>query len=356
MKVGILTFHRAFNYGAVLQCYALQEFLKSCGHDVQIIDYQNRYLLRCYQLFDRKKYLCKNPFTMIKKTIKELLSLPKRIRVKRAYDHFLLTHFSMVACDANTLESFDCIVVGSDQVWNVKLTGGFDHYYWGSFRTNHIKKIISYAASVEELWDRHLDSTACRLLENFDAISVRESNLKNVLSDLVPDREVHVSVDPTLLMDETIWDAVAEAPKIKEKYVFLYQVRNSNFGVELAQRIANKLGLKLICMSANARGLNSKECVGASPGQFLGFIKNAEYVICSSFHGTVFSLLFQKKFYSLKLNDGRDSRVQSLMESVGALDQFVDAMPRDFLMKAKDYGDMMKKISAESKNYLRDEV
>ena len=209
---------------------------------------------------------------------------------------------------------------------------------------------------MEELWDRHLDSIAGRLLENFDAISVRESNLKDVLSSLVPNREVHVSVDPTLLMDKTIWDVIAESPKIKEKYVFLYQVRMSNLGVELAQRIAKELGLKLICMSANTRGLNSKECVGASPGQFLGFIKNAEYVVCSSFHGTVFSLLFQKKFYSLKLNDGRDSRVQGLMKSVGALNQFVDAIPSKLLMEAKDYGDMIKKISVESKKYLRDKV
>ena len=101
MKIGILTFHRAYNYGAVLQCYAWQEYLKSIGHTVHIIDYRNEYLLRCYRLFDRKKYLCKNPFVMIKKTAKELLSLPKRSRVKKTYNQFLLSHFSMVACDAD---------------------------------------------------------------------------------------------------------------------------------------------------------------------------------------------------------------------------------------------------------------
>lgn len=352
MKIGILTFHRAHNYGAVLQCYALQEVLKSMGHEVSVIDYQSKTLLNCYRVFDYHRFCKKNPA----KVIKEIRLLPSRKKRSKSFNLFVSERLNTVPVESIMKDPFDFIIVGSDQVWNFKLTKGFDKYYWGLFEHPVSTKLLSYAASMEEAWDKEDEPKLRSYLKNFSAISVREETLKHKLSTICTDKEITTVVDPTLLIDAVIWDRIAKKPSVAEPYLLLYQVRNNQKCHDIAVKIAKEKGLRLIALSATVNRLNSQETIGASPEEFLGWFKYATFVVCASFHGTVFSLVFQRPFYSIRLNDGKDSRVQNLMEKTGTLDKFIDDCPKstDYQMYDTDMiSHSIKKMSESSINYLK---
>lgn len=321
MKIGILTFHRAHNYGAVLQCYALTQYLKSLGNDVFVIDYSSDYVQSCYKLVDLNRIKCKNPIRMISNLFNEIRVYRTRKTRAVKFDTFVNKYFSLLS--PNDIDNLDVIVVGSDQVWNTRLTYGFDKYYWGNFIRNKNTRMISYAASIEEFWEQDKNKVAVKLLSNFDSISVREENAMSILQKLMPQKEISLCVDPTLLLPANIWNRIAEIPQISERYLLVYQVRNSEKTISIAQKIAKKLSLSIVYLSASVFGNNSKVSRNSSPEQYLGFFKNASFVVCTSFHGTVFSLVYEKPFVSIRLNDGRDSRVGTLLAKCDGLEHFV---------------------------------
>ena len=320
MKIGILTFHCAHNYGAVLQCYALQEVLNLMGHDVSVINYRPKTLLDCYKVFDYHRFCKKNPT----KVIKEIRLLSARRKRSKGFNFFISKYLNIVPVESIMGKLYDFIIIGSDQVWNFKLTKGFDIYYWGLFEHPSTTKLLSYAASMEGYWTNEEGLLIRSYLKNFSAISVREESLKQKLSTICTDKEITTVVDPTLLIDAVVWNKVAKKPSIVEPYLLLYQVRNNQKSYDIAAKIAKEKGLRLIALSAVLNKLNSKESISASPEEFLGWFKYASFVVCASFHGTVFSLVFQRPFYSVRLNDGKDSRVQNLLEKTGTIDKFID--------------------------------
>ncbi len=325
MKIGIITFHNAYNYGAVLQCYALQEFLLQQGYDVQVIDYRNKYLLSCYKVWDVHRIVSKNPIIFLKKSIKECLFLKHRKRRGNKFDNFINNKLRLSNFTKENLRLFDLIIIGSDQVWNVHLTNGFDPVYWGNFEIKENGHIISYAASIEEYWDLSHNEKAISLLNKFSSISVREYKTAMFLHSLL-NRHIYEVVDPTLLVNAGFWNTIAVKPKIKQKYLLLYQVRNSKITEKYARRKAKELGLKLICLSARVNVYNSKECIDASPTEYLGWFKYASFIICTSFHGTVFSIVYKIPFISIKLDDGRNSRVETLLQKVGLEGRFLSPL------------------------------
>lgn len=312
MKIGILTFHRAHNYGAVLQCYALQTYLNYCGHDTVVIDYVLDDLLNCYKYFERRRFLRWNVFAILKEFY---LLYPRKQRYLK-FEYFISKYLKKASIESINSNPFDYIIVGSDQVWNDKLTKGFDNYYWGNFPHPSQTKIISYAASLETLWDKTMKGTVASLLKNFYSISVRESKVRDYLCAIMPEIKVQTVVDPTLLLHPKQWESLAIMPKIKEHYVFYYQVRKSSVGIEYARRVSKKKNVRLIVLSADVELDNSNLCIAASPREFLGWIKYADYVVSSSFHGTVFSLVFNKQFVSIS-NKTADDRVFNLLNGLG---------------------------------------
>lgn len=353
MRIGIITFHRAHNYGAVLQCYALQEYLVGQGFDVKIIDYKNNYLLSCYKVWSIRRFICKNPFSILKKTIKELTLLRHRANRSERFNKFILSSFNLEEYSERETLSMDLVIIGSDQVWNTHLTNGFDSVYWGEIRVKKGTPIISYAASIEELWNRSDDSIAKNLLSRFDAISVRENSTAIFLRNFL-DREIIEVIDPTLLVDSFVWYSIAPKPQITEKYLLLFQVRCSDSVFEFATRKAKELRLKLICLSARIEDVNSKECIDASPMEFVGWFRYASYIICTSFHGTVFSLIFNVNFISIKLGDGRDGRVESILKKVDLQDRFVELpfTSKDELINWNAVNDRLNNLRKESQHYL----
>ena len=327
MKIGILTFHRAINFGAVLQCYALYRTLSDMGHDVEVIDYRPVYIEKYRKLLYWKNY---KKLGLLKK-IKNLIFLPLTYRNKKksaqVFDAFLNKHIntSKIVKDANDISSYDVIFFGSDQRWNPRICEGYDPLYYGQFPKGKTK-FVSYAASLgtpqnlnKEQWDKIF-----LLLKSFDAISVRETKLTEYLQS--GGIEAQSVLDPTLLASKDIFERIVEKPR-ETGYVLLYMLEEYSNAIEFAKNIAKQKNLKLIRVRAQAsqsiRKRNSNEVIPNSVGEFLGYFKYADYVVNISFHGTAFSVIFNKNFYTLKSRNFE--RAYGLLDSLGLLSRFVSS-------------------------------
>lgn len=134
---------------------------------------------------------------------------------------------------------------------------------------------------------------------------------------LLPLTEVAVTADPTLLLSPEQWDDVSAPTMTDEPYLLFYQVRKSSKAYEMAKAVAESKGLKLVCLSAKVELENSKEVAAASPEEFLSLFRHASYVVTTSFHGTVFSVVFHKDFLCPAVDDGKNSRQDSLLDALG---------------------------------------
>lgn len=326
MRIGILTFHAAHNYGAVLQCYSLQEYLKSLGHEVSVINYQNKKMLSVYKRFRIGRILKKNPIKMIKNIYTEILLYQKREKRYYAFHKFINEELNLVPIETIERLPFDVIFIGSDQVWNYKLTYGFDSYYWGDFIRPPHTMLASYAASMQDEWPESIDEVIKSKLKNFDFVSVREASLAQKLQTLSPNKRVYHVVDPTLLISASAWNRIATQIDINIPYVLFYQVDVNPLAREIAKKIAKRENLKLLVISANIQNENNRIAVSASPVDFVGLVKCARVIVSASFHATVFSILLKKDFYSIKAH-GKNARISSLLSNFGLESRAIESVP-----------------------------
>ena len=358
MKIGILTFHCAHNYGAVLQCYATQEFLRSKGYDVEVINYRPQYLLDPYKLFDRRRVISKNLMLSLKFLIVECLLFLNRYKRFKGFEKFI--HNRLQIGNAVTRDSLpsdcDAYIIGSDQVWNSRITRGFDPVYFADFSFEKgNKKYISYAASMESktLTPEQIDFYT-KSLQNFDSISVRESQLQQLLQPLIS-KKISQVLDPTLMVPTHVWDKFSTQKTEGDKYVVVYQVRVDPNTMRIAEYIANQIGAKVKVLVA---WLQYKAVEGtdqtATPEDFVDAIRNAACVVTTSFHGTAFSVIFNCPFYTIKLNDGRDSRSESLLGTLNLEERIVDVNARPTFSDV-DYSlvnQKLEKLRLESQAFL----
>ena len=340
MKIGIITFHCAHNYGAVLQAYALQEQLKELGHNVEIINYRPKsitedyektiYFYRPYKNVLRKllSYTKMILFSMIRNLVQpHKIKLRKQCRQK--FYNFINTKLNLSEISyRKPFEEqldYDCYIIGSDQVWNIDLTNGIDPIYWGNFKVGKGAKIMTYAASMSNYnLSNDKKRTIKLLLNNFSAIGVRELELKNyldeefnVLSDVV--------VDPTLLVDENVLNKIASEPKIGERYVLIYSLGLYEYEYRIAKAIADQLEIVIVTIWGDLKIVNfGDRCLPVSPEDFIGWFQKADFVVTASFHGTAFSILNRKPFYAVKRGGDKDSRLSTLLDSLGIGDRLVD--------------------------------
>lgn len=331
MKVGILTYHRAHNYGAVLQCYALQEVLKSMGHDVWVIDYKQEFIDRLYCPKFNIKHLIKLLLLFRVARILKFFSIyHEQKRRKHFFDDFKRNYLHCTEeFSAETIgQDFDAYVIGSDQVWGLHCTNGFDPVYWGQFTRSANSRLFGYAISANGDY-KGIISRDClvRYFNSFEDISFRESSTRDDFAEYTGIVK-EVSLDPTLLTDKCIWQPLLNKKKNVKKYVVVYQIRRlphyRSMLEDKASSFAKNKGYELIDLT------NMEFPVP----EFVSLIANAECVFTSSFHATVFSIIFGKPFYSFKLYDGHDNRYENLLKVLGLTahlaDEFSaidDAMP-----------------------------
>lgn len=306
MKIGILTYHRSHNYGALLQAIALRKVLADMGHQVTYIDYWPAYHRHMYALFSFHWLMSRKGFKGKEKYL--MSSINNRVYHKKRKENVekFISEF-IVPFLSSTNETYDVIVHGSDQIWRKQPEiDNYNPVYFGKHQIK-AKWKISYAASMGILPQNNADkATVKRYLSSLDCISVRESNLHKFVMDIGYPK-VSINLDPTLLLKKGFWvDYFGLAMNSITPYALYYKIQNSFDEAELRQYAKSK-GLQLKIIHSRARCKESEvNITTASPMQFLQLIYGATIVFTSSFHGLAFSLIFHKPFYaSFTKNEGR---------------------------------------------------
>ena len=297
--VGILTYSRSINYGACLQTYALQAYLKECGFSVEEIDYRAQGHSNHLGLFQRIRSF------VWQKTLRVLLKDRKRenktelFQTKRIqYTEQVFRNFE----DLKKCHSYDYVVVGSDQVWNPKMIGK-DSSWFLDFADK--SKKIAYGGSfgISKL-PNEFQQFYVRNLRNINMISVREESGAEIVEELIKTKPL-VVVDPVFLLERLQWENILIKPSV-EKYVLCYYMPGFPKAeaqiARLARVYADRYKLKVLNVGKRETAkiqLGQDNQFGIGPAEFVGLVKNAEAIITNSFHGTAFSLIFEKKFLSV---------------------------------------------------------
>lgn len=358
-KVGILTFHRAYNYGAMLQCYALYKTIENIGHLPQIVDYRQSYI--------EKQYAYSNNITTKEELKKVFLNprwlpgfivkiLPERIRyIRRRWSLYQGFSFSKKVLSPEQMpQGLNTIIIGSDQVWANYCTNGIDETYYGNFP--HVNtNIIGYAISsnLASLQETGMEKLTI-LCKNFKALSFREEEIGKYLSKEI-NIEATIVLDPTLLLRKSEWMClIADMPEvINQDYILTFFL---NYDFDLTDVTKE---IKKFSADRNCKVINLPDVVD-SPTNFLNLIKNAKQIITSSFHTIVFSIIFNKDFYAIKTNNGKDIRYINLLNKLGLQKRLIEyGELTNTIETTIDYEKVETKLEKErslSINYIRNNI
>lgn len=371
MKIGIITFNSAHNYGAVLQVWALQEKLKSEGHEVEVINYRNPAVDKLYQVFVPKRIFenallnrgC-HKLQYIKAKIKDS-SKAKRYKKFEAFIRDVLPStkpYHTLKALRNAEFDYDIMITGSDQVWNGSLSGGINGAYFLDFGDKNIKR-ISYAASIgKDEFNEEEKPVVQEYLKDLDYISVREEKAKNAVEELT-DKEVDLVLDPTLLLDKEKYDKLKKKFPVKGgDYIFVHNVHLTRVDVRLnaiVEEISARTGLPVV---NNRADYTFKNEIGkfseGGPEEFLGVIDGAKFVITNSFHATVFSIIYEKNFITVPHFKNPD-RMVNLLKSFGIENHLISDIkdiPADLNELNVDYAkvnELRKNARIASEKYLQ---
>lgn len=314
MRIGILTYHRSHNYGALLQAIALRYYLQKNGHNVFFVDYWPAYHKHFYAVVSLMLY----KQLSIRGYYYYLLDCVKHFSVRKArsenFRRFISNYIEPYTASLD--DEFDLLVHGSDQIWRIQSEiNCFNPIYFGVSNIKSRKR-VSYAASMGVTSISDHDKVILKdYLAHLDNISVREQDLMNLVNSLGFDCKQHL--DPALLLTGNEWKQVMQLKQNgSRKYVLYYDLLPNSFNKFQLSDFAKERDCEIVTIYGGAIGKNTDTCITtADPLRFLNLINGAEFVFTSSFHGLVFSLLFHKPFYAaFSMNAGR---ARSILSQVG---------------------------------------
>ncbi|WP_439555911.1 polysaccharide pyruvyl transferase family protein [Dyadobacter sp.] len=339
-RIGIITFLNANNYGAELQAYALNRKLELLGYDSEIINY----------LF------YKNPDYIAEEKAKPLIPLSLKTRVKdlilkyidklsillnptiaetrrKRFKEFHAVHTKTSKVYTRYSELYlashlyDVYIVGSDQVWNPNNSANLEPYFL-TFAPAGSKK-LSYASSfgVSKIDTKH-HAFYQKMLTNLDYVSTREEVGVKLIREMSNREATHV-VDPTLLLQTSDWENILVPYNESEPFILIFVFRNSKFITDFALQLRKVTGYKIIRICPNEMKVDSNLDIlnlrDLGPLEFLGVYQRASIVLTTSFHGTIFSLIFEKPFYTITpAGKNNNSRQQGLLSLVGLSDRIIE--------------------------------
>ena len=368
MKIGILTFLGVENCGALLQAYASSNIVKNMQNDVELINLisNNEVQRKSNSNLKNKAFLARKIYYMF---------FPKSLKRRKVlFDNFRREYLPIYPQEKriseNELEEickrYECIICGSDQIWSQdpKLYDRSDAYF---VNFNFSGKRISYAASFGDNLD-YAEKNKEHILpyiKRFNNVSVREQEAKEFLSNNKISSEV--SVDPTLLINKSQWEKIAVLPNKKEDYILYFSVNSRKYSIDIAKKLAKQTGLKVIELNPHPKSWNSGfiKKYGIGPREFLGYVMNAKYIVTNSFHGTVFSMLFNKPFLAaFDEKNGviiKENRKYTLIEKVGLQDSIMTESRIIDLKKINhlpwnNVNDKIEQLKKESMEYLKKSI
>lgn len=337
--VGIITYHHYYNYGTALQAFALQKAIEGITNaSTEIID---------FRASDEKKLtrmqLIRLRFRRVlvyAREWKRILRMKKYRTVlsakKENFDKFFI--HDLVVGDTiyhsykeleDKTPQYDIYVTGSDQTWSPKI--GLNPAMFLQFAPQG-KKRIAYAPSIGVSSLSNDEKIVMKnYLRAYTKISCREKTGVKLLNDLISDKEVSLVLDPTLLLTSLQWDKIAIPSTIKEPYILCYFIGHRDYYRKWAKAMSNQLNIPLYYIPVSWVDLEKENrfVESAGPREFLGLIKDATLILTDSFHGTIFSINYNKDFYSfLKIKGGKksldNSRITDILDRFNLTDRLMD--------------------------------
>lgn len=364
-KIAILTkYYKNYNYGGMLQGYALCQIIRDLGYKCDIISYDvnsNKNPVYPNLISQSKQYsLIETIAKIFEKIIGKLSFSIKDILEyrKKLFDSF------EQKCNADTKlyddknirelnDYYDVFVSGSDQIWNPNAVRDL---YLQTF-VDEEKTKIAYGASIGR---SELSSFETEVMipsiKRFDYIGVREKTAKRILSGYLPDKDINVVLDPTFLLSAKKWDNICQQRPITEKYALVYFFSDSLKVRKSLEGFCKDNGLMMVMIPFAKQEFNYTDKKGncirlekTGPEEFLSAIKNAEFIFTDSFHGAVFSIIYNKQFFVYERNKAgkvsMNSRLYDLLELFGLSDRMISLDEEDQIQKMEQINyEMVNKI------------
>lgn len=353
-----ITCHNAYNYGAVLQTYALYTYLTELGYKGKVINYKN------------KNFYKAKTNNIIKKVIRPFVRMPDFVKGNKVFGKFLKDYIVLTDKMSNEKELKEKLpksrvyITGSDQVWNCSPgeVGNDDNYFLSFVDGNNAKK-ISYAASIAmESLNEQQEKRMKKLLSDFSEISVREQTAVNILNKMGYSN-VNQVIDPVYLLSIDLWKKLLKKSTLieklkEEKYILVYGFLRQKNVYDYAKRLAKNKHCKIYNVNTLIEDftLNTdKYFWNVSPEDFLALIYYAEDIVTNSFHGVSFSIIFNKNFHLFGKKGNSSSRMFDLVKMLG-LEKRIVSEKEGLLLTETDYNEAKQKLVIkinESKEYLK---
>lgn len=327
IKIGTLTFHVAHNYGAMLQSYALPIAVRQLGVDCEVIDYRFPYiynwgivegisdLIRHYGFFGGMarwaKYFLRGDYNK-----------KKKINQFNYFRENIISHSEKAYFNKQELKElpYDIILFGSDQIWNKELTDGYATEFFGDFGNENVKRVAYAASNGKKNFSSEEMKVYAPLLKKFSGLGIREKGLTEFLQE--QDFDAQQVLDPTLLLTKKQWDRMVEDTPIylqlpKKQYLLVYAFDESKSIYDEIRKMASAKNLEIVIIAYRKKEYTKdfKVYTECGPGEFVKLFANATVVVTTSFHGTVFSILYEKDFYCVphpKFHERTDSLLKTL--------------------------------------------
>ncbi|MDY5613495.1 polysaccharide pyruvyl transferase family protein [Dysosmobacter sp.] len=335
MKTGLVTFYHIHHYGALLQAAATQRAVETLGAECEILDY---YVNQDNALFRKPTGLG----SLAADTHTALHYKALETRYQR-FEKFSKDHLRISGHRFESMEElrhaelpYDLILSGSDQIWNPKIfpDGHFDPVFFGAFSN---RRKIAYAPSfgIPKI-PEEMEAELREYLADFSHVSARETQGQEILREITG-KGFPVVLDPTLLLNADQWSAMAHTPQgypgteknASQGYILCYCISKPGALEPYIRQLAERTGLPVVQLCGIRRKVHPQaRCIlDAGPAEFLALFQNASYVCTNSFHGTVFSVQFQKPFFTAvapsELAAPERSRTFSILSRLGLTDRII---------------------------------
>lgn len=387
--VGIMTLYFNYNYGALLQAYALNQTICEFGFEVEDIRYLREIndkptkIKKTYDMISKKiikvlkdpkkvkKVIEKIQYTKVKSTYK----LKEKTALRRKYfDEFISKEIkeSQIAYDGHkeigkVINDYDIFVCGSDNIWNKNM---LDTSFMLDFVPDDKLKVAYAPGMSANSLNKKQVMLIKPILERIHYLSCREKMGAKLVSDITS-RNVEVVLDPTLLRTKEQWQLMAKKPEVElpERYIFCYLCGENKIIRDKIKLFSKSKNIKIVnfpfvasLKSVSDIGFGDSDIFNAGPGEFLYLIKNAAYVITDSFHGSIFSIHFEKKFVcfyrffeekNFFLNFRIDNLLDNLHVDANRILKNDEANIMDIIDAEIDYKSIKSRLSEQRKTSLQ---
>lgn len=365
MKIGILTWLYNGNYGSILQAYALQKYLSLSGYEVEDINYRPTMKTKLINLIQNKNSLAlfieKYEFYKARKACKNQMELSEK---NNRFALFRNKYMSL-SKEYNTPKSiseingmYDVYICGSDQIWSPALMNPV--YYFDFLKEEY--KTIAYAPSFGvSVIPQNKRNRIRDYLNSFEYISVREQQGSEIVSELTGKKAITV-LDPTLLLTVKDWDDIAAERIVHDEYILCYFLTYNKMYFEAITKMADRLGKKIIVIPTmkETYEIPYQKVINAGPREWISLVKHASIVCTDSFHGCVFSVLYQKDFFVFKrFSDAKkksqNSRIYHFLNMLGIENQIVNDV-KNFdrsRIGINNYNQVYEKLEYEKKKSMK---